>query len=66
MSQELKWLSTKLTKLNHGIKRKESTYLHVKSFLTDQNLLVFWEGTRAVGITLNDEKFGMLYGQWVG
>jgi hypothetical protein len=30
--------------------------------LTGQNLFVFYEGTTAAGIPLNDEKFGMLYG----
>jgi hypothetical protein len=31
----------------------------------DQNLFVFYEGTTAVGITLNDEKFGMLCGNHI-
>ncbi len=57
----LKRLSTPLPKSNHCIKRKESAYLFVKSFLTDQNLFVFYEGTTAAGIHLNDEKSGMLY-----
>ena len=28
-------------------------------------MFVFYEGTTAVGITLNDEKFGMLYGNHI-
>jgi len=30
--------------------------------LTGQSFFVFYEGTTAAGIDLNDEKFGMLYG----
>jgi len=39
--------------------------LFVKSFLTGQNSFVFYEGIVAAGITLNDEKFGMLYGNHI-
>ncbi len=60
--QGLKRLSTPLPKSNRFIKRKEATYLFVISFLTDQNFFVFYMGTTAAGITLNNEKFGMLYG----
>ena len=28
-------------------------------------MFVFYEGTTAAGITLNDEKFGMLYGNHI-
>ncbi len=59
--QGLKRLSKALPKSNHCIKRKETTYLLVNSFLTGQNFFVFYEGTTAGRITLNDEKFGMLY-----
>ncbi len=54
--QGLKRLSTTLPK------RKENVYLFVNSFLTYQIFFVFYEGTTAAGIILNDEKFGMLYG----
>ena len=50
-----------LYKLNHYIKFKK-TPIFFKYFLTDRNLSVFYEGTVAAGITLNNEKFGMLYG----
>ena len=63
--QGLKRLSTPLAKSNHGIRREEITYLFVNSFLTDQNLFVFYEGTTAAGIPLNDEKFGMLDGNHI-
>ncbi len=52
----LKRLSTPLPKSNNCIKRKETTYLFVLSFLTDQNLFVLYMGTTAAGITLNDEN----------
>ncbi len=52
-------------KSNHGIKRKENAYLFVNSFLTDRNIFVFYMGTTAGGITLNNEKFGMLYGNHI-
>jgi len=44
---------------------ENASYLRpfVKSFLTDKKFFVFQERTKAAGITLNDEKFGMLYGQ---
>jgi len=54
-----------LAKSNPGIKRKESTYLLVICFLTGQNLFVFCMGTIVAGIPLNDEKFGMLYGNHI-
>ena len=54
-----------MPKSNHCIKREESTYLFVKSFLTGQNLFVFYEGTTAAGITLNDVKLGMLCGNHI-
>ena len=60
--QGLKRLSITLPKSNHCIKRKESTYFFVNSFLTDKIFFVFYEGTTAAEIPLNDEKFGMLYG----
>ena len=63
--QGLKWLSKSLNKSNHCIKRKETNYLFVNSFLTDQNLFVFYEGITAAGIPLNDEKVGMLYGNHI-
>ncbi len=56
--QGLKWLSTPFPKSNPWIKRKESAYLFVKSFLTGQIFFVFYEGTTAAGITLNEKKFG--------
>jgi len=65
MSQGLKRLSKPLPKSNHRIKRKETNYLLVIYFLTDQNLFVFYDGTTADGIALNDEKFGMLYGNHI-
>ena len=58
-------MSTPLPNENQFINRKETTYLFVNSFLTDQNLFVFYEGTTAAGIPLNDEKFGMLYGNHI-
>jgi len=33
--------------------------------LTYQNIFVFYEGTTAAGIPLNDEKFGILYGNHI-
>jgi len=33
--------------------------------LTDQNFFVFYEGATAAGVTLNDEKFGMLCGKHI-
>ncbi len=63
--QGLKRLSTPLPKSNHCIKRKETACFYVIIFLTDQKLFVFYEGTTAAGITLNDEKFGMLYGNHI-
>jgi len=39
--------------------------LFVKFFLTDKKFFVFYEGTTAAGIPLNDEKFGMLYGNHI-
>jgi len=65
MIKGLKRLSTPLPKSNHCIKREEITYLFFKSLLTGQNFFVFYEGTTAAGIHLNDEKFGMLYGNHV-
>jgi len=65
MSQGLKRLSTPFPKSNHYIKREESNYLFVKSFLTYQKLFVFYEVAKAAGIALNDEKFGMLYGNHI-
>ncbi len=63
--QGLKRLSTPLPNSNHFIKRKESTYLVINSFLTDQNFFVFCEGTTEVGIYLNYEIFGMLYRNYI-
>jgi len=65
MSQGLKRLSKQSPKSNHCIRREEITYLFVISFLTNQDLFVFYEGTTAAGITLNDEKFGMLCGNYI-
>jgi hypothetical protein len=58
-------LRTPLTESNHCIKRKETTYLLVISILTDKKIFVFYESTTAAGIPLNDEKFGMLYGNHI-
>jgi len=55
-----KRLERMLPESNRCIKRKENDYLLVKSFLTVENLFVFYEGTTTTGIPLNDEKFGML------
>ncbi len=63
--QGLKRLSTPLPKSNHCIKRKENTYLFVIFCLTDYSWFVFYMGTTAAGIILNDEKFGMLYGNHI-
>ena len=57
--QGLKRLSTTLPS------QKETTYLFINSLLTGQNFFVFCEGTTAAGIPLNDEKFGMLYGNHI-
>jgi len=46
-------------------KRKESAYLVIIFRLTDYNWFVFYEGTTVAGIPLNDEKFGMLYGNHI-
>jgi hypothetical protein len=58
-------LSKQLPKSNHYIKRKEAIYLFVIIFLTGHNFFVFYMGTTAAGITLNDEKFEMLYGNHI-
>ena len=63
--QGLKRLSTPLPKSNHCIKRKEIDYLLVKFILIGQIFFVFYEGATAAGIPLNDEKFGMLYGNHI-
>ena len=41
---------------------ERTNYLFVCHFNLDRSdFFVFFEGTTAAGITLNDEKFGMLY-----
>ena len=38
----------------------------IRNFLFDRpDFFVFYEGTTAAGITLNNEKFGMLYGNHI-
>jgi hypothetical protein len=60
--QGLKRFSTQLPKSNHCIRREEINYLVIIFCLTDYSWFVFYMGTTADGITLNDEKFGMLCG----
>ena len=63
--QGLKRLSTNLHKSDHVIKRKEINYLVIVFCLTDYSWFVFYEVTTAAGIPLNDDKFGMLYGNHI-
>ncbi len=63
--QGLKRLSTPLPKSNHCIRREEIIYLAIIFCLTDYSWFVFYMGAAAVGITLNDEKFGLLCGNHI-
>ena len=55
--QSSRLMSNSLSLKNEGFVR---SCWFVSILLTDQNMLVFSEGTTAAGIPLNDEKFGML------
>ena len=63
--QGLKRFSKTLPESNHCIRQEEINYLLVNYFLTGRNFFVFYESTTAAGIALNDEKFGMLYGNHI-